>query len=124
MSFIITDKEIGSDNDLNFQLIGVVDMRSAVNNYSSELLTEFFLNDHPAKSFKLKPCLIKSFDKKAEHAPFGIFLAAKNVNPQSDRPLISDEVITGFKAKYPFVHLEESWSNWDDLLNFYKDKVL
>jgi hypothetical protein len=109
-------------DDLHFELIGIVDVKSMVGKYDHELLIDFFLNDHPAQSFSMKPCLMKSLDEKNEYGdnqPFGIFIATKKVNPDSDRPLVDRCLIVKLQEKYPFIHFESSWSSWSDVLAHY-----
>lgn len=108
-------------DDLHYELIGVVDVAKAYQDYSAELLHEFFIKDHPAKTHYLKPCLMKRLVEDDNHAPFAIFIATPEINPQSNRPLVKREDIIAFQEKYPFVHLESTWCSWLNVVTSYPD---
>lgn len=124
MSFsIYIEAPKGHEHDFDnlfYELVGVMDMGYAIEHTDMALVQEFFLKDHPAKSQHLKPAYIKSIDEGVQHSPFGIFIAAKDINPQSLRPLVSRQDIDAFKAKYPFLQLNKDWQNWGDVILHFK----
>lgn len=123
MSFSIFKQAIEKDlDDLYYQLIGVVDISYAIENYDMDLIQEFLLKDHPAKNINLKPCFIESLDKTEQHSPFAIFIAVKDVNPQSSRPLVSREKINELITKYPFIQINSAWTCLGDVILDFKTR--
>jgi hypothetical protein len=104
---------------LTFTLIGVVDF---MDGYSTNptLVTKFFNEGHPrSKGSGLLPNIIKSANESQEHAPFGIFLAYKSNNPQSNRVLLNEKDGESLRQEYPFIKLDSKWDSWDCVLKQY-----
>ena len=94
---------------------------SAAQNYSEHLLFDFFVNGHPARNRVMNPCGIKIINtSKREKMPFGIFVAIKDINQKSNRPLVQRETVEAYKKQYPFISQADSFESWDDILRCFQ----
>ena len=106
---------------LNFVLVGVFDMEYAMKVSEGDVLFDFFMKGHPTKILMTHgPTMTKSLNegmkqKGDRNVPFGIFFATKEINPESDIPLIDNEKLVEYREKYPFLRFE-NWTTWDEVV--------
>lgn len=118
---IIKDEEHEYQGEkLNFSLLGVVDVVGALNKHGHAKVFDFLNNKHPAKNgnLKFKPLWVRDIkkDDSGQSLIFAFFVATKEANPNSSRVLISEKSLVEFRNENPIIEIDDSWSNWEEVL--------
>jgi hypothetical protein len=113
---------------LHMELVGVFDVTSALKNHGPDVVAHFLKNgsliamvrSQPYKPFVIAG-LTTSIDpmNKTNSTPFGIFVATKEANPRSSRPLLPRSYLDQYRKDFPVLAFSEKWNSWGDVVQFY-----
>jgi len=108
---------------LNFALAGIFDIELAVKNNKLDSAYAFLKTGHP-RHFR-KPSMIVSVNqdlKEVGHSsvPFGVFFATTDLNPNSNRPLMTQSELVEYRNQFSILTYDYSWSSWDQVIDLYR----
>lgn len=114
----------GELEPLNFELAGVFALGDVLEKHGAEAVMAFMKTGHPTRT-EFRPSLVMSVapDLKAagrNDVPFGVFMATKEANPQSTRPLQSRASLTAYRERYPVLSYDSAWQSWKDVVDRFR----
>lgn len=115
----IIKKHAGSDElePLYFELVGIFALHDVIDKHGADAAMAYMRTGHPTRA-EFRPSLVVSVAPEMKAAgrndvPFGVFMATKEANPESKRPLRSSESLAAYRAQFPVLAYDPSWQSWD-----------
>lgn len=110
----------GEVGPLNFELAGVFSLTDVIEKHGVDAAGAFMKTGHPTRT-EFRPSLVISVAPELKSAgrndvPFGVFMATKEANPDSKRPLRSSESLAAYRAQFPVLVFDLAWQSWEDVV--------
>lgn len=110
----------GELEPLNFELVGVFALVDVIEKHGADAAVAYMQNGHPTRA-EFRPSLVVSVAPELKaggrnDVPFGVFMATREVNPESKRPLRSSESLEAYRAQFPIVVYDSAWQSWEDVV--------
>lgn len=118
---IIHDKGSGELSPLNFELVGIFNVKKMLSNDKVDTVLNFYKNGHPSKNIQYTPALIKRVFEN-EDKIIAIFFATKMINPDSSRKLFTIDQIEDYRQRFD-LEFKEEWNSmsFEEIKNKYEN---
>jgi hypothetical protein len=110
----------GELEPLNFELAGVFALTDVINTHGMAEAMAYMRTGHPTRA-EFRPSLVVSVAPELKVAgrndiPFGVFMATREANPESKRPLRNSESLAAYRAQFPVLVYDLAWQCWEDVV--------
>lgn len=126
MSVLIHHAGDGAEFEaLNFELVGVFSIATAIEKFGFAEIQKFMKLAHPSVIGGLiKPGLIVSVNPELKKSgkndvPFGVFMASADQNLQTSRSLKTSLYIEDLRSQFPVLDFNKDWTSWDEVVKLY-----
>ena len=114
------DNAGGASRPLLFALVGIVDIKKALNRVSADTIYRFQTTAHPAHNKHIYPSLVKKINK--EGTSYSIWFAIKEINPQPNYTNQMDVRLTltdiiEYRQKHPIVEFNPDWEHYSTAIS-------
>jgi hypothetical protein len=110
-----------------FELVGVFYIGEALKKHGVNAVEDYQLNGNPRK-YWMDACSIHTIHDSSEpnrhHKPCAVFVATRELNPDSKYPLRSRNLIPDYRKAFPVLTHKASWTCFQDVCSTYKSFVM
>jgi hypothetical protein len=112
----------GASRPLIFALVGIVDVKKALDRFPVDAIYSFQMKSHPAHNKHIYPALVKKINK--EGTSYSIWFAIKEINTQPNCTTQMDIRLTlidiiEYRKKNPIVDFEANWIDYNSAISGY-----